>query len=79
MSDEQPVPTGRQLSALDPVFCERPHEYLDQLRAEDPVHRDAEAGRFSLTRFEDVKLSCRTDRSPLIRAKRRKIRIIGAT
>jgi len=55
MSDRQPLPTGRQLSALDPVFCERPHEYLDRLRAEDPVNRDAEMGRLFLTRFEDVK------------------------
>jgi hypothetical protein len=55
MSDKQPVRTGRQLSALDPVFCERRHEYLDRLRAEDPVHRDAEVGRLFLTRFEDVK------------------------
>ena len=55
MSDKQPLPTGRQLGALDPVFRERPHEYLDRLRAEDPVHRDAEVGRLFLTRFEDVK------------------------
>jgi cytochrome P450 len=55
MSDEQPLPTGLQLTALDPVFCERPHEYLDRLRAEDPVHHDAQLGRLFLTRFEDVR------------------------
>jgi hypothetical protein len=42
MSHKQPLPTGLQLTALDPVFRERPNEYLDRLRAEDPIHRDAE-------------------------------------
>lgn len=55
MSDKQPLPTGTQLSALDPTFRERPHEYLDRLRAEEPVHRDTELGRLFLTRFEDVR------------------------
>jgi hypothetical protein len=55
MSDKQPLPTGLQLTALDPVFREDPHEYLDRLRLEDPVHRDAELGRLFLTRFEDVR------------------------
>jgi len=55
MSDKQPMPTGLQLTALDPVFREDPHEYLDRLRIEDPVHRDAELGRLFLTRFEDVR------------------------
>ena len=55
MSDKQPLPTGLQLTALDPVFRERPHEYLDRLRIEDPVHRDAELGRLFLTRFDDVR------------------------
>ena len=52
MSDKQPLPTGVQLTAADPVFREHPHEYLDRLRTEDPVHRDAELGRLFLTRFE---------------------------
>jgi len=55
MSQKQPVPTGLQLTALDPVFRERPNEYLDRLRAEDPIHRDAELERLFLTRFEDAK------------------------
>ena len=53
MSDKQSLPTGLQLTAIDPVFRERPHEYLDRLRIEDPVHRDAELGRLFLTRFDD--------------------------
>jgi cytochrome P450 len=55
MSDKQSLPTGLQLTAIDPVFRERPHEYLDRLRTEDPVHRDTEMRRLFLTRFEDVK------------------------
>jgi cytochrome P450 len=55
MSDKQPLPTGLQLTALDPTFAERPHEYLDRLRAEDPVHRDGELERLFLTRFDAVK------------------------
>jgi len=37
------------------VFRERPHDYLDRLRTEEPVHRDTEMRRLFLTRFEDVK------------------------
>lgn len=55
MSDEQSLPTGLQLTALDPVFREHPHDYLGRLRATDPVRLDAELGRLFLTRFEDVK------------------------
>jgi cytochrome P450 len=55
MSDKQSLPTGLQLTAADPVFREHPHEYLDRLRTEDPVHRDAELGRLFLTRFEEVR------------------------
>ena len=51
MSDKQPLPTGVQLSAADPVFREHPHEYLDRLCTEDPVHWDPEPGRLFLTRF----------------------------
>jgi cytochrome P450 len=56
MSDKQTVPTGVQLTAADPVFREHPHEYLDRLRTEDPVHRDAELGRLFLTWFEEARM-----------------------
>ncbi len=55
MSDKQRLPTGVQLTAADPVFREHPHEYLDRLRSEHPVHRDTELGRLVLTRFEDIR------------------------
>src|SRR5262249_31139358 len=42
-----------ELTALDPVFREHPHDRLDRLRAEDPLHLDAELGR--LTRFVDMR------------------------
>jgi cytochrome P450 len=55
MSTKQPLPTDLELTALDPVFREHPHDRLDRLRAEDPVHFDAALGRQFLTRFEDMK------------------------
>jgi cytochrome P450 len=54
-SASEPLPTGLRLTPLDPRFREHPHDYLDRLRAEDPVHRDAELERLFTTRFEDVK------------------------
>ena len=52
MSDKQPLPTDLELTALDPVFREHPHDRLDRLRAEDPVHLDAELGRLGwIARF----------------------------
>ena len=61
MSDETkpPLPTGFQLSAMDPVYRETPWEQLKRLRAEDPVHHDQQLGRYFLTRGQDV--------SPLIK------------
>src|SRR5215472_3217536 len=55
MPNKQPLPTDLELTALDPVFREHPHDRLDRLRAEDPVHLDAELGRLFLTRFEDMR------------------------
>ena len=49
-----PVPTGLALSALNPAFREHPHEILDVLRAEEPVHKDRQFDRVVLTRYEDV-------------------------
>ncbi len=57
MDEQTKLPSGLALTPLDPVFRERPHEYLDRLRTEDPVHRDASFSRLFLTRFEDIKSS----------------------
>ena len=55
MSDEDlPLPTGYQLSALEPVYRETPWVPLDRLRAADPVHHDQQLGRYFLTRGKEV-------------------------
>ena len=68
MSDEptakpqQPVPTGIELTPLDPVFRADPYPLLHRLRACEPVHFDREINRWILTRPEDVEAVLR-DRS----------------
>ena len=52
---DAPLPGVFQLTPLNPAFNEDPHALLDRLRGECPVHRDAEAGTFILTRHEDVR------------------------
>ena len=52
---DKPLPTDLELTALDPIFREHPHDRLDRLRNEDPVYLDAELGRLFLTRFEDMR------------------------
>jgi cytochrome P450 len=55
MSDDKtPLPTGYQLSPLDPVYRETPWEPLGRLRAEDPVHHDQQLGRYFFTRGSEV-------------------------
>ena len=52
--NETAMPTGMALTHLDPVFRERPDEYLDLLRSREPVHQDRELDRVVLTRAADV-------------------------
>jgi cytochrome P450 len=55
MTDETPpLPTGYQLSALDPTYRETPWEPLGRLRAADPVHHDQQLGRYFFTRASEV-------------------------
>lgn len=54
MADADPLPTGIQLTVMDPVQRETPHVHLDALRAHDPVHRDEQLQRLYLTRAADV-------------------------
>ena len=54
MSDETPLPTGYQLSALDPVYRETPWEPLGRLREADPVHHDQQLNRYFFTRGAEV-------------------------
>ena len=53
-NDKTAVPTGMALTHLDPVFRERPNEYLDMLRSREPVHQDRMFDRLVLTRAADV-------------------------
>ena len=53
---DKPLPTDLELTALDPIFREHPHDRLDRLRTEDPVYSDAALGRLFLTRFEDMRV-----------------------
>jgi cytochrome P450 len=48
------VPTGVQLTALDPTFQEDPYPVLAKLRELDPVHHDTQLHRYALTRYKDV-------------------------
>lgn len=50
-----PIPTGLQLTELDPAFREDPHAVLSRLRGEAPVHRDPMFGAFFLTRYDDIR------------------------
>jgi cytochrome P450 len=54
MSDRSALPSGLQLTALDPTFRDHPHDVLDRLRDVAPVHDDQAFGRVFLTRFADV-------------------------
>ena len=54
MADE-PLPGLLQLTPLNAAYQADPHVVLDDLRARCPVHHDAEAGSFVLTRYEDIR------------------------
>ena len=50
----QPVPTGVELTALDPAFRANPYPVLARLREREPVHHDQVINRWVLTRPEDI-------------------------
>src|SRR4051812_35400893 len=65
MSDAKPdLPTGLQLTELDPTFRVDPHTVLNRLRDEAPVHWDAVFGGYFMTRYADVR-AVLTDRALL--------------
>ncbi len=49
-----PVPTGAELTALDPAFRADPYPVLSRLREREPVHYDGVINRWVLTRREDI-------------------------
>ncbi len=48
------LPTGIQLTTLDPQFRENPYPILAELRESEPVHHDEQLGRYFFTRHDDV-------------------------
>ncbi len=57
-TDDQPLPQGMQLTALDGRFRENPYPLFSELRERAPVHKDQEMGRVFCTRHDDVKALC---------------------
>ena len=53
-TEREAVPTGVELTALDPAFQENPYPILAKLRELEPVHHDTILNRWVLTRHEDV-------------------------
>ncbi len=49
-----PLPTGLQLTPLDPYFRGGPYEVLSELRERGPFHRDLELNRCVVTSHADV-------------------------
>jgi cytochrome P450 len=52
---EEKLPGILELTPVNPAFNQNPHALLDKLRDACPVHRDASAGVFVLTRHSDVR------------------------
>jgi hypothetical protein len=52
--EPEAVPTGVELTALDPSFQANPYPVLERLRRLDPVHHDTVLNRYVLTRHDDV-------------------------
>lgn len=55
MADDASPPGMLQLTPLDPTYRADPHAVLGPMRETCPVHRDAMAGTFVISRYEDVR------------------------
>ncbi len=55
MADDASPPGMLQLTPLDPTYRADPHAVLGPMREQCPVHRDAMAGTFVISRYEDVR------------------------
>src|SRR6266540_6996895 len=53
-TEREAVPTGIQLTALDPAFQADPYPILAKLRELEPMHHDTTLNRYVLTRHDDV-------------------------
>ena len=61
MTDQNAVPTGLQLTVMDPVFRDRPNERLDALRAV-AVGADGRLSRDEAAAFVDKFVTRRLER-----------------
>ncbi len=52
--ENRPVPTGLQLTVLDPDFRADPYPILAELREREPIHFNAAMGSWIFTRHDDV-------------------------
>ena len=52
--EPRPLPTGLQLTVLDPDFREDPYPILKTLREREPIHHNPEMGSWIFTRHADV-------------------------
>jgi len=52
--EQEDVPTGVELTALDPTFRTDPYPVLSRLRDAEPVHYDHALKRWVLTRHDDI-------------------------
>ena len=60
-TEREAVPTGIQLTALDPAFQEDPYPILAKLRELEPVHQDTTLNRWVLiTPFHNMALMAPT-------------------
>ncbi len=55
MADDASPPGMLQLTPLDPAYRADPHAVLAPMRETCPVHRDAMAGTFVISRYDDVR------------------------
>ncbi|MBI1213023.1 MAG: cytochrome P450 [Alphaproteobacteria bacterium] len=55
MAASSDLPTGLQLTELDPGFRADPHPLLKRLRAEAPMHWDPVFGAYFMTRYNDIR------------------------
>ncbi len=50
-----PIPTGLELTSIDPYFCDSPYPIVEDMRVRDPVHHDTVLNRYFLSRHDDVR------------------------
>jgi cytochrome P450 len=62
MNSDDTIPSGIQLTQLDPEYRDNPHPRLDMMREKCPVSRDQAFGVFRVMRYDDTR-AVLTDRT----------------